>query len=262
MIVIKMGGSIFGKEEKLLADAAKLGEPFVLVHGGAAETTNLAERMGVKVEQITSPEGFKSRRTTREMIEIFMMAVAGKINKSLVARLQKLGVNAVGLCGMDGSMLRAKRKILTSLENGKTKMIRDDYTGKIEKVDAKLLQILLREGFAPVVAPITLSEEFEPLNSDGDRSAAMIASAIRAQRLVLLTDVDGYYENFPQGLVARMSASQIEDAIKKATGGMKRKLLAAREALSGGVGEVIIANGTVDSPISSALSGKGTHISK
>lgn len=262
MIVVKMGGSLFGKEEKLLSDVAKLGEPFVLVHGGGGETTKLAERLGIRVEYITSPDGFKSRKTTREMIEVFLMAVGGKINKLLVARLQKLGVNAVGLCGMDGRMLSARRKIQTSVENGKTRMVRDVYTGKIEKADAKVLQSLLNAGFIPVVAPITLSEESEPLNSDGDRVAAMIAAALGAQKVVLLTDVDGFYDNFPNDFVPKMGASEIDGRIKKATGGMKRKLVAAKEALAGGVTEVIIANGMIDAPVTAAMNGGGTHIAK
>jgi [amino group carrier protein]-L-2-aminoadipate 6-kinase len=262
MIVVKIGGSIFGREEKLLADAAKLNEPFILVHGGAAETTKLAEKTGIPVEHITSPDGFKSRRTTREMMDIFLMAVGGKINKTIVARLQKLGVNAVGICGMDGRMLSAKRKILSSVEDGKTRMIRDDYTGKIERADVLLLQTLLKGGFTPVVAPITLSEESEPLNSDGDRAAAMIASALGAQKLVLLTDVDGYFANFPNDFVPKMNSGEIDERMKKATGGMKRKLVAAREALAGGVGEVIIANGMANAPLSAAISGRGTHITK
>ncbi len=262
MIVVKIGGSIFGREEKLLADIASLGQQIILVHGGAAETTKLAEKIGVPVQYITSPDGFKSRHTTREMMDIFLMAVGGKINKTLVARLQKLGVNAVGICGMDGRMLLARRKILTSIEDGKTKMVRDDYTGKIEKANANLLQALLGGGFTPVVAPITLSEESEPLNSDGDRTAAMIAVAVGAQKLVLLTDVDGYFANFPNDFVPNMNAGEIENAMKTATGGMKRKLLAAKEAIAGGVSEVILANGQNDAPLSAALNGAGTHLSK
>jgi len=262
MIVIKMGGSLFGKEEKLLSDLASLREPFVLVHGGGAETTALAQRMGMPVTHIISPDGVRSRRTTREMADVLMMVLSGKINKTLVARLQKLGVDAVGLCGMDGGMLRAKRKILTSVENGKSRIIRDDYTGKIERVDAKLLRATMTEGFTPVVSPMSLSEDFEPLNTDGDRSAAMIAAALGAGKLVLFTDVDGFYENFPQGLVQKMGFGQIDDAMKKAIGGMKHKLVAAKEAIAGGVTEVIIANGMKDAPVTAALNGAGTHISK
>ncbi len=128
MIVIKIGGSIFGKEEKILADVAKLGEQVVLVHG-AAETSNVMKQMGMEVEYITSPEGFKSRRTTREVMDVYLMACGGKMNKWIVARLQKAGVNAVGLSGVDGRTVQARRKILTNIVDGKAKIVRDDYTG-------------------------------------------------------------------------------------------------------------------------------------
>ncbi len=259
MLVIKIGGSVFGKLNAVVSDIASLKEQIVLAHG-AAETTKVAERLGMKVEYIQSPEGFKSRRTTKEMMDVYLMASGGKMNKTLVARLQKEGVNAVGLCGVDGAMFRAKRKILTHVENGKSRIIRDDYTGKIEKIDAKLLRMLLGNGYVPVVAPITLSEDFEPLNSDGDRIAAMIASTLGAEKLLLFTDVDGFFANFPHDLVPRMTAGEIDERMKKATGGMKRKLVAAKEALAGGVTEVIIANGMKDAPISDALNGSGTHI--
>ncbi|MEW6328552.1 MAG: [LysW]-aminoadipate kinase [Candidatus Micrarchaeota archaeon] len=262
MLVVKIGGSIFSEIARLADDLASLsGTGVIVVHGGAAETTRVAEKMGKEQRFITSASGFKSRYTDRETMEIFEMVVAGKINKELVAALRKKGVNALGLCGVDGGLLRASKKILKAVgEDGKEKIIRDDYTGKIESVNTELLRVLVNNGYVPVIAPLALSQEFELLNTDGDRAAAMLARSVGAEKLVMLTDVDGYYENFPDGLVREMRAADLHAHIQKATGGMKRKLLAAKEAIEGGVREAVIANGKKEKPITSALAGNGTVI--
>src|SRR3989338_5027173 len=259
-IVLKIGGSIFNKSASLINDLKNLDEPFILVHGGAAESTKLAEELGIETKTITSPSGFTSRYTTKEQIEVFEMVVAGKINKTLVIELQKNGINAIGLSGIDGKLLLAEKKVTRSQENGKIKIIKDDYTGKIEKVNKKLLEMLIENEFVPVIAPLALSKQNEPLNTDGDRAASIIAQSINSKKLVLFTDVDGYFRNFPNDFAEELSREELDECITKATSGMKRKLIAAKEALENGVKEVIIANGTAEIPISNALNGKRTVI--
>lgn len=262
MNVIKIGGSIFSRADSLLDDLAGLGEEFILVHGGAAESTALAEKLGIPPKFITSPSGFRSRYTDKEQIEVFKMVVAGKINKTLVALLRRRGVNALGLCGVDGGLLSARRKVTRSQVGDKVLMIRDDYTGKIEKVNSGLLLSLIQAGYAPVVAPLALSGEHEVLNCDGDRAASMIAQAAGSERLILFTDVDGYFRSYPDDFAPQLKLSELDGCIANAKGGMKRKLLAAKEALEGGVGQVIIANGGTDKPVSNALSGRRTLITR
>jgi acetylglutamate/LysW-gamma-L-alpha-aminoadipate kinase len=260
MNVIKVGGSIFSRADSLLDDLSQLKEPFVLVHGGAAESTALSETLGIPPKFITSPSGFRSRYTDREQIEVFKMVIAGKINKTLVAQLQKRGVNAIGLSGVDGNLLSAKRKVTRSQEGGKIKIIRDDYTGKIASVNSSLLSSLVEAGYSPLVAPISLSEEHDVLNCDGDRAASMIAQSLNSERLILFTDVDGYFRNFPDDFAPELKLSELDGCIKDAKAGMKRKLLSAKEALENGVGEVILANGSIESPLSNAIDGKRTLI--
>src|SRR6186997_1416797 len=109
-----------------------------------------------------------------------------------------MGVNAFGLCGLDGKLMQATRKeSIQSVENGKRKMIRDDYTGKIETVNQALLCMLLDAGYVPVIAPVAVSGNGEALNVDADRAAAMVASALKAETLILLTAVPGLMRNFP-----------------------------------------------------------------
>ena len=191
------------------------------------------------------------------------MAVNGKVNTLLVEQLQRLGVNALGLSGLDGRLMAATRKdTVQSIENGKRKIIRDDFTGKIETINTRLLQSLLDAGYLPVIAPLAVSVDGDALNVDGDRAAAMLAAALQAETLLLLTAVPGLLRSFPDEstLIRNLSQQKLEEALTFAEGRMKKKVLGAREALQGGVGRVIIADGRVQSPISEALSGKGTVI--
>ena len=263
MLVLKIGGSMADKVSHLASDIAQLAqsEKFVIVHGGGPQVTALEKSLGREQTYIYSKEGFKSRHTDAQTMQNFVMAVGGGVNVSLVQTLRKAGVPAVGVCGASGILL-AKRKTLVSFENGKEKLIRDDYSGKITRIEPAPLQALLSAGFVPVVSPIALGEEFEALNVDGDRAAAAIGAALKAEKLVLFTDVEGFYANFPNDLVASATQSQIAEFQKKASAGMKRKLVAAGEALASGVPEVIMCSGLKERPVSSALSGGGTHFSR
>ena len=237
------------------------GEKVVLVHGGGPQVSALDKALGREPTYIYSKDGFKSRHTDWQTMQNFVMAVGGGVNASLVLQLRKAGVNAMGVSGSSG-IVNAKRKMLISVENGKERMVRDDYSGKITLINAEPLLALLERGIVPVVAPIAQGEEFEPLNVDGDRAAAAIACSLKAQKLILFTDVEGYFRNFPNDLVARAALAEIAGFQASASAGMKRKLVAVSEALTGGVPEVIICSGTNEKPATGALSGAGTHFVK
>lgn len=266
IIVVKLGGASGVDFTAICLDAMELLKSevrLVFVHGGSAEANALGEALGSPPKFITSPSGYTSRHTDRRTLEIFMMAVNGKVNSLLVEHLQRLGIPAFGLSGIDGGVLQARRKdAIQSVENGKRKVIRDDYTGKIERVNAALLNLLLNTGYLPVVAPLAISEKGEALNVDADRAAAMIAAALNAEMLILLTAAPGLLQNFPDeaSLIQTLPQNRLPVAFEAAQGRMKKKVLGAEEALSGGVERVIIADGRVSSPISAALSGKGTTI--
>jgi acetylglutamate/LysW-gamma-L-alpha-aminoadipate kinase len=264
--VVKLGGTEGVDFSAICQDAAELlkqGNRLVLVHGGSAEANTLGEALGAPPKMITSPSGYTSRYTDRKTLEIFLMAVNGKVNSLLTEQLQMLGINAFGLSGLDGRVLRAIRKdSIQSIENGKRKMIRDDYTGKIEAVNSDLLCLLLNAGYLPVIAPVAVSQKGEALNVDADRAAAMVAAALHAETLILLTAVPGLMRNFPDEstLIRNVPQSQLAAASDMAQGRMKKKVLGAEEALKGGVNRVIIADGRIQHPISNALSGNGTVI--
>ncbi len=266
ILVVKLGGTEGVDFSAICRDAASLiskGVRLVLVHGGSSEASQLGEQLSYPPRFITSPSGFTSRYTDRRTLEIFAMAVNGKVNTLLVEQLQMLGVNALGLSGLDGRLLQAARKeAVQSIENGKRRIIRDDYTGKIESVQAGLLLTLLAGGFTPVIAPIAAGMAGEALNVDADRAAAMVAATLKAETLLLLTAVPGLLRDFPDvnSLIPSLVKSKLPEALELAQGRMKKKILGAEEALAGGVGKVIIADGRVEGPISNALAGNGTVI--
>ena len=264
--VVKLGGTEGVDFSAICKDAVELlnqGKKLVFVHGGSAEANALGEGLGMPPKMITSPSGYTSRYTDRKTLEIFLMAVNGKVNSLLTEQLQMLGVNAFGLCGLDGKLMQATRKeSVQSIENGKRKIIRDDYTGKIDRVNSELLMMLLDAGYMPVIAPVAVSEKGEALNVDADRAAAMVASALKAENLLLLTAVPGLMKNFPDEstLIRQLPMNQLSAASEAAQGRMKKKVLGAEEALNGGVSRVIIADGRIQNPISNALAGNGTVI--
>jgi acetylglutamate/LysW-gamma-L-alpha-aminoadipate kinase len=266
MLVVKIGGGEGMRYDTVAADVASRyrdGSRLVLVHGGSHETNLLAERLGKPPRFVTSPSGHESRYTDRETLEIFEMVYCGKINKGLVERLQGLGVQAVGLSGIDGRLLEARRKdTIRIVERGKTRVLRGDHTGAIESVNDALLRLLITAGYLPVVTPPAISHEHVAVNVDGDRAAACIAEALRAERLVILSNVPGLLRDVadPASLVAAIDTARLDEFMELATGRMKRKLLAAGEAIAGGVREVVLADARVERPIGAALAGKGTVI--
>jgi len=265
-IVVKIGGAAGVNLEAVCADIATLvkqGQRIVLVHGGSDETNRLSEQLGHPPRFVTSPSGYTSRFTDRMTLEIFAMVTAGKINMLLVEALQRKGVNALGLSGVDGRLMEARRKeAIRAVENGKVRVLHDDHTGTIQTINADLLHLLMGAGYTPVIAPLAISPEGVALNVDADRAAAMLAGALRADSLILLTNVPGLMRQFPDEstLISRLERARLEDSLSFAEGRMKKKVLGASEALEHGVGRVIFADGRVAEPVQRALAGHGTVI--
>ena len=266
MIVVKVGGSLGIDYDALCADVAELwqgGQKLVLVHGGSAETNRVAEALGHPPKFVTSPSGYTSRFTDRETLEIFEMVYCGKVNKGIVERLQRLNVNAVGLSGLDGRIFEGKHKDkVRSVENGKTKLLRGDHTGTVERVNVELLELLLSNGYLPVLTPPGSSYSGVAVNVDGDRAAAAVAKALRADALLLLSNVPGLLRDFPDeaSLVETIPAGKVESYMDFAEGRMKKKVLGAAEAIAGGVGKVIFGDARVPSPVTRAFAGHGTIV--
>jgi acetylglutamate/LysW-gamma-L-alpha-aminoadipate kinase len=196
-------------------------------------------------------------------MEVFSMVLPGKLNTDLVAQLRGAGVDALGLSGVDGGLLTGPRKsAVRVLEDGKRKIKRGDHSGRIESVDAGLLETLLGEGYTPVVTVPMLADDGTPVNADADRAAAAVAAALGA-RLVVLTDVAGVYAD-PDDPATRIESvatpAAFEELEAAAEGFMRKKVMATREALAGGAARVVIADANADSPVTAALNGAGTHV--
>lgn len=256
MITIKIGGSVVDNlHSSTILDIKKIAqsEGVVIVHGGGKEVTKVCEQLGKKPKFVTSPSGIKSRYTDKETAEIFTMVMAGRINKAIVQMLQKNGINAIGLSGVDGRIIQAerKKKLLIVNEKGRKQAIDGGYTGKIKEINSKLIKSLLDQGFTPVISPIAISEESEFLNVDGDRAAANVAGKIGADKVLFITNVDGLLMD--DKLVSRLTLAEAKEIRPKIGPGMEKKILASTEALDMGVKEALIANGQKENPISSAI---------
>jgi len=270
MLVIKLGGSRGLDVEAFVEDLAavvKGGERVVFVHGGNKELDDLQEKLGIPVRQVTSATGQVSRYTDAATMDAFLMAYAGQINKRLVEQLQRRGVNAVGLTGMDGHIASGRRKArIRIVEDGKPKMLDGDFAGSIEHIDPTLPNLLLDGGFLPVITPPAISTEGDAINVDGDKLAMELAIALGAEALLIFSNTPGLLAdvNDETSLVQHIPfrGETDDDALAMAQGRMKKKVLSAFEALRGGVGRVVFADARVKEPIQRALRGEGTVIAR
>ncbi|MGI0071389.1 MAG: [LysW]-aminoadipate kinase [Thermoplasmata archaeon] len=259
-LVVKVGGAAGNALDPVLGELAGR-SGFVLVHGGSDRVDRLGTALGRPAEYFTSPSGVVSRRSDPAHLEVVVMALAGAVQTEIVAGFAARGVRAIGLSGVDGGLLRAKKRAgARQVVNGKVLRVADDRSGTIERVDAALLRALLGLGLAPVVGPPAVTDAGELVNVDADRAAAEVAVALGAEALVLLTNVPGLLRDRhdPTSLVRSIGPEEVEGLLPLAEGRMRKKLLAAQRARLGGVPRVVIASSGGTSPVARALSGQGT----
>jgi acetylglutamate/LysW-gamma-L-alpha-aminoadipate kinase len=266
MIMVKIGGSIVSDtlHSSIFNDLITIlrHDKIIVVHGGGRQVTSVATKLGLEQKFIVSPGGIRSRYTDRETAEAYTMVMSGQVNKTIVTMLLKHGIRAVGIAGIDGGSLRAerKKKLLIINDKGRRMAIDGGYTGKIDHVDSSLIDALLDKHFVPVISPIALSEEFEYLNVDGDRAAAHIAGAVRADRVIFLTNVAGLI--IGGRLIENLTLNEAKKMLPNIGFGMEKKVLACTEALELGVGETIIGNGSRMNPLSSLIAHDGCTVIK
>lgn len=260
-LVVKIGGGVGLDMAHAAADIAAAADrrPVVVLHGVSAAMDALCEARGVPVRMLTSPEGHTSRYTDPATRDLFVEA-SENVNAALVEALHAAGMPAVGLTG-DAVPVHGERKAaFRAVINGRRRIIRDDYSGSVRHVDNGTLWSYLDQGMTVVLPPLATSAD-GMLNVDGDRAAAAVAGALNAAELVILSNVRGLYRSFPDesSFIPRVTASEIDVAMAYAQGRMKRKVLGAHEALTRGVGRVVIADGRVGNPVAAALDGNGTE---
>ncbi|UHH13290.1 acetylglutamate/acetylaminoadipate kinase [Halobacterium litoreum] len=263
-VVVKIGGARAVDPAGAVTDVAHLtvnDEDVVVVHGGSTAVDDALDDYGKEPEYVESPSGMTGRFTDAETMGVFTMAM-GKVNTDLVAAFENAGVPAVGLNGVDGSLLSGPRKSAVKVvEDGKKKIRRGDHSGKITDVNTDLLCAQLDAGYVPVVSVPMLADDGTAVNADADRAAAAVAGALDAT-LVVLTDVAGVYEDpDDEGslIEAVRTPGELAAAEDAAEGFMSKKVLAATEALESGAEEVVVSDANARDPVVRALSGAGTH---
>ena len=243
VVVIKYGGAAMINETikaSVMEDIALMklvGMKPVIVHGGGPEINQMLDSIGKKSE-------FRGglRVTDEETVNIVEMVLAGKVNKSIVQLLQKQGITAAGLCGKDGDMLMCEKNMPNGEDIG--------FVGKIVKVNPDLIFTMLDAGFTPVIAPIGTDDLGQSYNINADFAAVHIAKALKARKLVFLTDVSGVLHDVkdPQSFIPEMGAKTAMQYLKDGTvsGGMIPKVTCCLEALQGGVQHVHILDGRIE----------------
>jgi acetylglutamate kinase len=238
-VVVKYGGNAMidpQLEEMVLKDVILMkliGMKPVLVHGGGPMINQWLDRLQIKANFV---DGL--RVTDEAAMEVVEMVLAGKVNKSIVSRIQKLGGKAVGICGKDGGLIAARRK---------TKPQDLGLVGEITEVHPQLVETLIKEDFIPVVSSVGSGESGESLNINADTVASALGGALKAHKLVLLTDVEGIFlgTGDRKKLASKLRASEIPGLIETGvlTGGMIPKALGCLEAVNQGVENVHIIDG-------------------
>lgn len=239
-MVIKYGGKAWLKEDlkrKITEDVVLMkyvGIRPVLVHGGGEAITEMMKRLQLEPRFI---EG--NRVTDRETMEVVEMVLVGKINKEIVSLINQLGARAVGLEGKDGQLILARRCKNKNL----------GLVGEVERINSLPIKILEEGGFIPVIAPIGVTLQGETLNINADLVAAEIACALRAEKLIFLTDVEGIMRDSSgrRGPISTLRMGEIDTLIKegKIQEGMMAKVRACQRALKGGVKKVHIISGEI-----------------
>ncbi len=246
-IVIKYGGHAM-VDDQLKDDFARditllkfVGLHPVVVHGGGPQINSVLEQMGIQPRFVRG-----MRLTDGPTMDVVEMVLGGKVNKGIVAQINRQGGKAVGLSGKDGGLIQARKmQIVFQDDAGKPPEIIDTgMVGEVTRINPGIIHSLAREGFLPVIAPVGAGENGETYNINADLVASKMAIALNAGRLIQMTDVDGVLDQHKQ-LISSIGASDIEKMIaaKEITGGMIPKIECALEALRAGVKKVPIING-------------------
>ena len=243
VVVVKYGGNAMINEElkvSVMRDIVLLnliGVKVVLVHGGGPEISEMLKKIG---KQSVFVDGL--RYTDEETAEVVRMVLAGKINKSLVNRLEMIGGKALGLCGIDGHMMKCEKE---SEKLG--------YVGRIVQMDTRVITDALDKGYIPVVSTVGYDDDGHIYNVNADTASAVIAGALKATSLILMTDTAGVLRDKDDeaSLIEKIYVSDIPSLIKQGiiSGGMIPKIECCREAIRRGVKKVFIIDGRVEHSI-------------
>ena len=241
IIVVKYGGSAMVDEElkrNVIQDVTLLklvGFKPIIVHGGGKEISKWVEKAGMEPEFVNG-----LRKTDAATMEIAEM-VLGKVNKSLVQMVESLGVNAIGISGKDGGLLKVDKKLSNGQDIG--------FVGDVKEVNPKILYDLLEKDFLPIVCPVGMDDDFNTYNINADDAACAIARAVKAEKLAFLTDIEGEYKDpeRKETLISELPVAEARNLIQEGFigGGMLPKLNNCIDAIENGVSRVHILDGRI-----------------
>ena len=247
-VVIKYGGNAMVSDvlkENVMRDVALMkyvGIRPVIVHGGGPEITGFLKKVGKESSFVAG-----LRVTDEETVEIAEMVLDGKINSEIVNLLNQRGVRAVGLSGKDAGLIRARKKMATVYENDAAHEVDIGYVGAVENIDVSVIEDLLDHDYVPVIAPIGVGADGESYNINADYVAAEIAGALAAEKLLLLTDIEGIYKDFndKSSFLSTIHLQEARDYIRDGiiSGGMIPKVEACLTALERGAAKTHIIDG-------------------
>ena len=262
MLLIKIGGGAAINLAGVARDIKALEDQIVIVHGANALRDSVAERLGVEKRILTSVSGVTSVYSDTEMVDVMLMAYAGLRNKRLVEMLQQSGVNAIGLTGLDGAMVRGMRNKGIRVQEGRKKRIIRDLSGKAVAVNRKLLGLLLENDYVPVITVPVIDERNVAINSENDDIVTLLAHALRPSWVIQLIEAPGLLEDpdDPSTVVDHVVPHQVTRWEDQISSRMMRKMKSICRMVRPGVTKVLIADGRTETPISDALAGKGTVI--
>ena len=265
--VVKFSGKVTEDKEKLASLAEELalmhqvGIRVCVIHGGGKQLTELAKKLGVVQTVI---EG--RRVTDDDTLDLAKMIFRGKINTEILAELRRRGIEAVGLSGIDGGVVKAVRRPpreVLNKETGQTATVDFGHVGDIAKVDSRLINLLLENDYLPVVSSLGADDDGKIYNINADTIAAEIAVSLKAEKLILLSDVNGIYlnANDERTKISRLTANEAEELITngKATEGMIPKLQSLVSLLQRGVNSAhVISGATRNALLSEVFTDEGT----
>ena len=247
-VVIKYGGNAMVSDvlkENVMRDVALMkyvGIRPVIVHGGGPEITGFLKKVGKESSFVAG-----LRVTDEETVGIAEMVLDGKINSEIVNLLNQRGVRAVGLSGKDAGLIRARKKMATVYENDAAHEVDIGFVGAVETIDVSVIEDLLDHGYVPVIAPIGVGMDGESYNINADYVAAEIAGALAAEKLLLLTDIEGIYKDFndKSSFLSTIHLQEARDYIRDGiiSGGMIPKVEACLTALERGAAKTHIIDG-------------------
>ena len=262
MIIVKIGGGDGINIDGVIEDLSGLDDRYIIVQGANALRDQLAEDLGQPKQVLTSVKGYTSVYSDEKLLDVMMMAYAGLRNKRIVELCHRHGINAVGLSGLDGKIVQGRRNKGIRVYQGKKLKIVRDFSGKPQTVNAPLLQLLLDNGYVPVLTVPIIDEQNAAINTENDDVVRVLQQALHADLVINLIGAPGFLANKDDesSLITHIAATELEAREQQVDGRMKRKMLAVRKLFEHGASKVIIADGRLEHPVANALAGKGTVI--